>query len=51
MTTQDGAFNLELSRRKLLAAAGVAGGSALATSFIGTGAALAHLPRSHRLIR
>jgi len=41
MTTQDGAFNLELSRRKLLAAAGVAGGTALATCFIGTGAALA----------
>ena len=46
MTTQDGAFNLELSRRKLLAAVGVAGGTALATSFIGTGAALGHTCRA-----
>jgi len=41
MTTQDIAFNLELSRRKLLAAAGIAGGAAVAASLIGTGAALA----------
>jgi phosphodiesterase/alkaline phosphatase D-like protein len=45
MTTQDTAFNLELSRRKLLAAAGIAGGTAVAASFIGTAAALA-APRS-----
>ena len=41
MTTQDTAFNLELSRRKLLAAAGIAGGAAVAASLIGTDAALA----------
>jgi hypothetical protein len=41
MTTQDTAFNLELSRRKLLAAAGIAGGTAVAASFIGTSGALA----------
>src|ERR1700759_1339437 len=41
MTTQDTAFNLELSRRKLLAAASIAGGTAVAASFIGTAAALA----------
>jgi phosphodiesterase/alkaline phosphatase D-like protein len=41
MTTQDTTFNLELSRRKLLAAAGIAGGVAVAASLIGTGAALA----------
>src|SRR5215470_1752658 len=41
MTTQDTAFNLELSRRKLLAAAGIAGGAAAAASLVGTGAVLA----------
>jgi hypothetical protein len=41
MTTQDSVLNLELSRRKLLAAAGIAGGAAVAPSLIGTGAALA----------
>src|SRR5580700_10942718 len=41
MTAQDTAFNLELSRRKLLAAAGIAGGAAVAASFIGTSGALA----------
>jgi len=41
MTTQDTTFNLELSRRKLLAAAGIAGGAAAAASLIGTGVALA----------
>jgi hypothetical protein len=41
MTKQDTAFNLELSRRKLLAAAGIAGGAAVVASLIGTGAALA----------
>jgi hypothetical protein len=41
MTTQDAAFELELSRRKLLAAAGIVGGAAVAASLIGTGAALA----------
>ncbi len=40
MTTQDTAFNLDLSHRKLLAAAGIAGGAAVAASVIGTGAAL-----------
>ena len=41
MTTQGAAFNLELSRRKLLAAAGIAGRAAIAASLIGTGADLA----------
>ena len=35
MTTQDSAFNLEFSRRRLLAAAGIAGGAAAAVSLIG----------------
>jgi 3',5'-cyclic AMP phosphodiesterase CpdA len=37
MTTQDTEFNLELSRRKLLAAAGIGGGVLLAASLIRTG--------------
>ena len=37
MTTQDTKFNLELSRRKLLAAAGVGGGVLVAASLIRTG--------------
>lgn len=41
MAIQDIAFNLELSRRKLLAAAGIAGGAAVAASLIGTGVSLA----------
>jgi hypothetical protein len=46
MSTQDSEFHLELSRRRLLAAAGVAatgltGGVALAASMVPTGAALA----------
>jgi Calcineurin-like phosphoesterase/Purple acid Phosphatase, N-terminal domain len=41
MTTQDTGPNLELSRRKLLTAAGVGGGAAVAVSLIGTGAARA----------
>jgi 3',5'-cyclic AMP phosphodiesterase CpdA len=41
MTTPDDQFNLELSRRKLLAAAGIAGGAAIAASLIGTGASQA----------
>ena len=41
MTTQDTGPNLELSRRKLLTAAGVGGGAAVAASLIGTGAARA----------
>jgi 3',5'-cyclic AMP phosphodiesterase CpdA len=41
MTTQDTEFDLELSRRKLLAAAGIGGGAAVAASLIGTGAAQA----------
>src|ERR1700735_4231723 len=39
MATQDSGFNLELSRRKLLAAAGIGGGAAAAVSLIGTGEA------------
>ena len=41
MTIRDTAFNLELSRRKLLAAAGIAGGAVAAASLVGTGAVLA----------
>ena len=41
MITRDTGFNLELSRRKLLAAAGIAGGAAITASLIGTGAARA----------
>jgi len=41
MTRKDIEFDLELSRRKLLAAAGIAGGAAVAASLIGTGVALA----------
>jgi hypothetical protein len=41
MTIQDSEFSLELSRRKLLAAAGIAGGAAVAASIIGIGAARA----------
>jgi phosphodiesterase/alkaline phosphatase D-like protein len=41
MTTQDTGFGLELTRRKLLAAAGIAGGAAIAASLVGTGAAQA----------
>jgi hypothetical protein len=39
MTEQNHGFNLELSRRKLLAAAGIAGRAVMAASLIGTGAA------------
>jgi hypothetical protein len=38
MIEQDTGFDLELSRRKLLAAAGIGGGAAVAASVIGTGA-------------
>src|ERR1700746_3856387 len=41
MIEQDTGFDLELSRRKLLAAAGIGGGAAVAASVIGTGAARA----------
>jgi Purple acid Phosphatase, N-terminal domain/Calcineurin-like phosphoesterase len=41
MTPQDNEFSLEFSRRKLLAAAGITGGAALAPSFIGTESATA----------
>jgi 3',5'-cyclic AMP phosphodiesterase CpdA len=44
MTTQDPEFNLELSRRKLLAAAGFAGGAAVTASLIATGEAEAAAP-------
>ena len=52
MTTQDSEFNLELSRRKLLAAAGIGGGAVVAASLIGTGDARgrAH-PHADRPIR
>jgi hypothetical protein len=39
MSAQGTGFNLELSRRKLLAAAGIGGGAVMAASLIGTGAA------------
>jgi hypothetical protein len=39
MSAQDTGFNLELSRRRLLAAAGIAGGAVMTVSLIGTGAA------------
>src|SRR6516225_9740821 len=41
MTTQDAGFDLELTRRQLLAAAGIAGGAAVAASLVGTAAAQA----------
>jgi hypothetical protein len=44
MTKQDTEFNLELSRRKLLAAAGIGGGAVVAASLIGTGDAEAATP-------
>ena len=47
MTTQDTEFNFELSRRKLLVAAGLGGGAAVAASLIGTGYAEA-APSSRR---
>jgi len=43
MIEQDTGFDLELSRRKLLSAAGIGGGAAVAASVIGTGAARAAL--------
>jgi Purple acid Phosphatase, N-terminal domain len=39
VSARDTGFNLELSRRKLLAAAGIGGGAVMAASLIGTGAA------------
>jgi phosphodiesterase/alkaline phosphatase D-like protein len=44
MTSPVPPFDLELSRRKLLAAAGIVGGAAIAASLIGTSAALAAPP-------
>src|SRR5262249_8572956 len=41
MTTQDNELNLELSRRKLLAAAGIGGSALLAPNIVGTAAAVA----------
>ena len=41
MTTRGTELDLEISRRKLLAAAGIGGGAAVAASLIGTGAAQA----------
>jgi phosphodiesterase/alkaline phosphatase D-like protein len=37
MTSENTGFNLELSRRRLIAAAGVAGGAIVAASLLGTG--------------
>ncbi len=39
MTTPDSELDLDLSRRKLLAAAGIAGGAVVAASLVGSGAA------------
>ena len=39
MTTQDTGFNLELSRRRLIAAAGITGAALVAAPFVGTGEA------------
>src|ERR1700746_3098259 len=39
MSARDTGFDLELSRRKLLAAAGIAGAAVMAAPLIGTGAA------------
>ena len=39
MTTQETGFNLELSRRKLIAAAGIAGAALMAVPLVGSGAA------------
>jgi len=44
MSTPDAKFNLELSRRKLLAAAGLRGGAALAACLVGAGDAAAATP-------
>jgi hypothetical protein len=44
MTIQDTEFNLELSRRKLLAAAGLGGGAVVAASLIGAADAEAATP-------
>src|SRR5271165_6568776 len=44
MTTHDTGFNLELSRRKLIAAAGIAGAAMVTASLIGTGDAEAAPP-------
>ena len=47
MSEQDTGFDLELSRRKLLAAAGIAGAAVMAAPLIGTGAAQT-LPTARR---
>src|SRR5580700_3823751 len=44
MTSQNNEFDLELSRRKLLAAAGLGGGAVVAASMIGPGRAEAAVP-------
>src|SRR5271157_1835726 len=49
MTPQDTELDLALSRRKLLAAAGLAGGAVVAASLIGTGRAEAASPSRQSL--
>jgi 3',5'-cyclic AMP phosphodiesterase CpdA len=49
MTTQKTEFELALSRRKLLAAAGIGGGAAIAASLVGTGTAQAAVATSRAL--
>ena len=44
MTKQDNRFDLELSRRKLIVAAGIGAGAVMAASLIGTGDAEAAPP-------
>jgi hypothetical protein len=46
MTTQDTGFKLELSRRKLIAAAGIGAGAVMAASLVRTGDAEAAPPSS-----
>jgi hypothetical protein len=48
MTTQHSGFNLEISRRKLLAAAGIGSGVAVTASLVGTSSAQAAAPGAPR---
>src|SRR5271155_1326389 len=45
MSTEDRSVNLALSRRKLIAAAGIAGGAVVAASLVGAGDAAAAIPQ------